>query len=256
MNNYAQTLESLQEAMLYAKPERVMPGLENNRPSLDKRLNVYIEGYRTRLVQAVLSDYPTAINYLGYAEAEKLAKAYVECTPSISYTLDNYPLKFAEYVEQYGNDGFASSLARLESAIAEVFWLPDSTSFTPPVDLTPEQLMELSFLPRNAAKLIYLEYPAEEYMVALREGREANAADKNPCYMLIIRHKNEVRRHMLEDTEQLILSCLLMGVPVGEALEGITGKFPELLPEIEGKLQLWFARWIENGFFTIKTNIV
>ncbi len=89
MSIYAKTLESLQQAMLNADAGLVLPGLKNNRPELQKRLNIYIAGYRTRLVQAILSDYPALIHYLGDDIVTKLARDYVEITQSSSYTLHN-----------------------------------------------------------------------------------------------------------------------------------------------------------------------
>lgn len=249
MSSYIRMLQDLQFAMLEKRPEQIIPSLNKGRPLLDQRLNVYIEGYRTRLVQAVLSDYPTLINYLGVAEIERLAVNYVECTPSHTYTLDEYPLKFAQYVAKYSGDGFASALAMLESAIAKVFWLPDSEAFVPAVGLTAEKLMELCFVQRIASQLIPLEYSVEEYMLSVRKGEAAAVGKKSQHYMFIVRHNNEVKRYVLENTEQLILSSLFVGNAVGIVLEEITDKYPEQLMEIEQKLQMWFARWIENGFF-------
>ncbi len=109
--------------------------------------------------------------------------------------------------------------------------------------------MELCFAPCEAAKLLYLEYPAEEYLVAMRNQEMPGAKAKNPNYMYIVRHNNQVMRHQLENTEHLLLSHLFMGNAVGLVLTEITDKNPQLLPEIETKIQFWFARWIENGFF-------
>jgi hypothetical protein len=251
MSSYAKMLEDMQSAMLDAAPGIVISSLKSNCPSLNKRLDIYISGYRSRLVQAVLSDYPTLVHYLGNKQAESLALSYVECTQSSSYTLDVYPFKFAEYIFKSCNDSFVIALAKLESTIAEVFWRPDSKPYTPPTDSTPEQFMELCFAPRKALKLIHLEYQVEEYMLAVREGRMVAASDIRPHEMLIVRHNNEVRRHIIENTEKIILLQLFSGIAVGEALEEITVKYPNLIPEIEKKLQFWFVRWIQNGFFAL-----
>lgn len=251
MSTYAKMLEDMQSAMLESEPDKIIPNLKNNRPSLEKRLNVYFVGYFMRLVQAVLSDYPTLIHYLGHAEVERLAISYVEQTPSNSYTLDVYSLEFAEYLSRNCEDHFAISLAKLESAIAEVFWLPDSESFTPSSDVTPEQFMELCFSPRKASKLIHLEYPVEEYTGAVREEKIASASEEKSNHMFIVRHNNEVKRHVLGYSEQIILSKLFFGFSIEAVLDEVTDKYPELIPDIEKNLQFWFASWIANGFFTI-----
>jgi hypothetical protein len=94
-----------------------------------------------------------------------------------------------------------------------------------------------------------LEYAVEKYMLSVRSGEEAAVGEENPHHMFIVRHNNEVKRHVIENTEQLILSSLFAGGAVGVVLEEIAEKYPERLPEIEQKLQFWFSKWIENGFF-------
>lgn len=245
MSAYASTLNALQQAMLEAAPKHILHELDARRPALEARMNVYIEGYRTRLVQAVLADYPTLAHYLGEAEVRRLAKAYVDSTPSTSYTLDVYPLAFAAYVAQHA-DGFAAAIAALESAIAETFWLPESEAFVPSAELTPEALMELRLTPRAAGRSLTLDYPAEAYLVAVREGAQPTPPTTAPNPMFIVRHENEVKRHVLDPTEYKLLAAIGAGQPVGAALETVA---PEELAHVATHLQSWLARWMTGGFF-------
>lgn len=253
MSAYRETLELLQEAMLDSQPLAINLHLKNTRPALAQRVNIYIEGYRIRLVKAVLSDYPAVINVLGARVAEELAQNYVECTNSESYTLDAYPIGFAEYLADNCDNGFAVAIAMLESAIAEVFWLPDSTAFMPPATLTADNLMGFCFVQRAASKLITLQYPVEEYLAAFREKCEVALPEPHKSYMFVVRHNNEVKRHVLSDAEYLVLSGLLSGAAVGNVLEDMIAQYPTLTEDIEQNLQNYFASWILNGFFQNNT---
>jgi hypothetical protein len=255
VREYAASLELLQEAMLMARPASIMPRLENSNRSLEKRLNIYIAGYRTRLVQVVLGDYPALVHYLGMKTAEKLVLGYIQSTVPTSYTLDSYPVGFSRYIINNGNNGFAAAVAELESAIVEVFWLPDSKAFTPPANLTIDRLAESSFMPRKAARLLELEYPAEEYLGQLREKKEPYLPKACKSYILVLRHENLVKRYILGYAEYLVLSGLLTGTQLGVVLEKILGSYPALTTEIENSVQHWFARWVGNGFFIGEENV-
>ena len=98
MTNYQNALEKLQTSIIQNKPEVAIDLLGRKTPSLPSRLNAYIQGYRIRLGKAVQADYPALEHYLGEEEFGRYVSAYVERTPSHSYTIDQYPLGFANYL--------------------------------------------------------------------------------------------------------------------------------------------------------------
>lgn len=249
MSAYANTLRIMQAAILESSPQALSPLLTPSE-ALQERISVYVEGYRTRLLGAVLSDYPTLAHYLSAESMKTYARAFIESTHSTSYTLDTYPIAFARYLETVCDDRFALALAMMESAIAEVFWLSDSPPYRPSNKLSPESLMELRLKKRTAARLLHLEYPAEQYMQEFRAGTLPEPPPAGANYVLVIRHENAIKRHALGHTEHLILKKLMEGSTVGDTLEQIATQHPALLPEIAGNLQSWFSRWVTEGFFS------
>lgn len=245
---YTEMLERLHHSILTRSPEHIRPYL-THADSLADRLNVYIGGYRIRLRQAVIADYPALAHYLSTQHMDKLVHAYIEAVPSMSYTLDRYPIGFAAYLEKTCDDRFAIALATLESAIAETFWRPDSEAFAPPPDLTPEALMALTLPLRAAGKLLVLEYPTDTYLAAQRAGGALAAPEPSASHMYIVRHRNEVKRHTLAYGEYLILSALGNGMTVGSALQHIETEYPDTVAEVAANLESWMSRWIVNGFF-------
>jgi len=245
--SYAQALHNFQQAIFSRQTEEIV-SLLDARPALDARMDVYIEGYRLRLAQAIASDYPTLEHYLGAERMGALAMAYIESTPPVSYTLDAYPIPFAGFVGQR-EEAFAASLATLESAIAEVFWMEESEAFQPPANFASEHMLVLRLHLRAAAHIMELDRAAEEYMRQFRAGEAPQRAVADIGHMLVLRHKNEVRRHVLNHTEYALLSRIIGGEPVGAAVGAIAEESPEACAVLARELQNWFARWISEGFF-------
>lgn len=240
--DYHDSLEALQRAMLEGDASAILPALDASRPALPERLGVYIEGYRLRLTDAVAADYPTLLHYIGEGSGRTLIRAYVEATPSTAWTLDRYPLAFADYVATRAGDPFAAALAQLESAIAELFWSPDSPALTPTAEFAQTRLR-----PRTASRLLLLTHPANTYLGAFRASGAAAAPVPRPEALYLVRHHNEVRRHALTLAEHRLIAHILQGMTLEQALDAM----PEAdRGELATSLSDWLARWVREGFFT------
>ncbi len=244
MKNYAAILDNLQNSIL-RNDANLMADLIKN----PTRINIYNEGYRIRLSGAVRSDYPTLEYYLSPEIMEKYLHDYVETIPSNFYSLDDYPIGFAQYIKKHCPDKFAAELAELESAIAEIFWLPDSACFTPPKDLTPEALMDLQVNLRLAAKLLIHNHNSNQYIKDFREDLSPTTPQIKETYLLVLRHENTVQRHQLAQGEYLIIDAINKGKTIGSAIEQVIEQQKDLLPEIAANLQIWVANWMQSGFF-------
>ena len=249
MADYETSLTSLQTAILNKTPETVIDLLGRKTPSLARRLDAYIDGYRIRLQKTVASDYPATKHYLGGDIFDALVSDYVEQAHSTSYTIDRYPWGFADYLGVHANNPAASAIALLESTISEVFWLPDSKPFVPAADFSMEQLMDLTLRHRTASKLLHLDYGTEAYLAAFRDEQAADIV-KQDTFLFIVRHENHVRRHRLSRAQALLFQTL-SGKPFAEALEQVMTNHPEHAEDIQTELGNWLGKWIQEGFFRV-----
>ena len=218
----------------------------NPRLSPETQMAIYIDGYRIRLSEALRSDYPATLYALDQKAFDTLALHYIESTPPTHVSMEYYPYAFASFLRGKAG-GFICDLALLESTIAELFTLPDSKPLNPSTlaAITPEQFAQLTLAPRTASRLLALDYPVNDYLIAERAGATPLQPQPQRCYLYIVRHHNEVRRHALSETEYCVLQTLRNQLSVGDALEvAVTAH-----PDIAGHLQPWFARWTEEGFF-------
>lgn len=223
----------------------------NPKMSPEAQLAVYINGYRLRLIEAVRADYPALLALLGEVAFDRMAMAYIERHPPAHFNLDRYPHGFAAFAAGTMPGDFAADLARLEGAIAEVFMQEDSEVLDPSGmrQLSPEAFGEMKLALRAASRLLALSWPAERYLAAWRAREAPPVPQPQAEYVFLVRHRNEVRRHLLGEAEYRVLAALAEGMAVGQALGAAASHDAALLPEIAGNLQRWFARWTESGFF-------
>jgi len=248
MSALTSLLERFHSAILDNESAPLLPDIRPH-PHLTpaQQMAIYSDGYRTRLTQAIRSDYPALLALIGDEAFAALALKYIEKNPPHGFNLDRYPHGFSAFVREYSDDAFVADLAALEDTIAQVFMLPDSAALTPAAlsGITPESFGDTVLKLRAASQLLALDYPADLY-------RENPTPQKQPAekiYLFLIRHDNEVKRHRIAFAEFLILSALQRGMNVGTALESIAEKYPQLVPEIAQHMQAWFGSWTHNGFF-------
>src|SRR5471032_777550 len=99
-------------------------------PDFDARLGAYVEGYRSRLVEALGATYPALKATLGEQKFGQSMRDYIETTPSRHYSVRYYGAAVSDLMEGSGSDGsrVLADLARWEWLLAEVFDAPDDDS--------------------------------------------------------------------------------------------------------------------------------
>jgi len=249
MSGYALQLQALHDAMVHKRPDAIVPLIKparHNELSPHERLAVYADGYDIRLIDATLADYPALAHYMGEDECRAAVAAFVGVTPSTYWDLNRYPVAFAAFLKGRVPDKAAHALADLECAIAEVFWLPESKPLTPDTLawLSEDAFGNQTFQLRTAAKLLKLEYAANEYLTAFRAEEHAAAINEMPEPLLVIRLDNEVKREVLEPMEHDLLHALNSGQPFNEALNQIADQ-----EALATTLPHYIARWLQSGFF-------
>jgi hypothetical protein len=248
MSHYAKQLKALHDAMVHKQLSEILALVNPTRTAditADQRLAVYADGYDTRLIDVTLADYPALAHYMGAGSCRVAIAAFVAATPSRHWDLNKYPVAFAEYLARHAADPAAHAIAALESAIANVFWLPESAALTPEAlaGLSEEAFAAQHFTLRTAAQLLVLDYAAHDYLTAFREGAAPDSIDDTAQYLLVIRNRNAVQREVLEKPEYELLAALQAGLTFGDAVANISNQ--EQLAE---RLPDYIARWFAGGF--------
>lgn len=216
------------------------------------RLNIYLDGYRARLTNAIRSDYPATLHLLGGKLFDQLALAFIEANPSRSFNLDPYPHGFAAFIA--GNpDKFASEVAELESAIAQTFMAAESSPLTVNhlQELTEAAFAKQPLLPRTASKLLEFTYPVNHWFTEERAGKKPDIPQQHASYLYVYRHDNEARRLELPYEAYLLMERLFISPSLEKAIEAAASAHPQQADEIMRNVQQWFAQWLKKGVFRI-----
>jgi hypothetical protein len=251
MMDYSSQLRGFVKAITCGEMDTLMALIKDVRaPEINRaqRIAIYRDGYEERLCSALRADYPALEHYIGPAAFERAAATYIGQTPSRHWDLNLYPIGFAGFFQVWSEQPSAVALAHLESAIAEVFWLPDS----PPLDpnrlarLSLDALAQYRFSPRYALKLLALTHAANDYLTAFRKGLPLQNIKQNHTFLCVYRHRNEVHRLSLRPEEYVMLSLLSQGLPFGDALQRAGANGVQITQD---RLMELMANWLKRGFF-------
>jgi hypothetical protein len=94
----------------------------------DARLDAYVGGYRTRLVEVLGTTYPALKLALGEDDFDRQMRLYIDSVPSRHFSVRHYGATIAQHMAgQYPAEAGAalSELARWEWTLADVFDAPD-----------------------------------------------------------------------------------------------------------------------------------
>jgi hypothetical protein len=107
--------------------ERVVGSAKVSAP---RRLAIYYDAYRLRLIEALDSNYPVLHARMGDDEFEQLGLAYLEAHPSKHFSIRYFGHRLSEYLasaETYRDLPYLGEMAALEWAMSEAFDAPDSS---------------------------------------------------------------------------------------------------------------------------------
>jgi len=246
------------EAPIPADVERFLQGGPRIGPGA--RIQIYRDGYRSRLIECLADDYPVTKHLLGEAIFDELAGAYVEAHPSNSPSLNFFGRKMAAFVagcelaSLQAKRAFAADLAQLEWALLEAIHAPPSDSFSLEqlAGIAPDAWDSVRLGSGAGVKLLRLAHPANDYFQAVRDDREPAMPEPGPSATLVHRKGWVVWRSDLTPPMSGVLEALLSGASLGEALASLAdGRDGE-----EHDVGTWFRDWVSSGVFASATSAV
>ncbi len=231
------------------------------RMTADERFAIYRAGYRSRLVECLLDDYPVVAAVMGETPFEALCLAYIDRHPSTSPNLNGFGRHMAafcrEAVSLAGQDVprvLLEELATLEWALVEVLHAecPPALDVAALQTMPPEAWADATFIKSDALRVFHFTYPVNSVFIAHRtEGVVGEIPAPSPNVLAVYRKDTQLWRMALTPARVNVLTPLLEGKSLGEALASVeaTVTDPELLAETAQNLMRWFREWAEAGFF-------
>ncbi|MCE9544646.1 MAG: DNA-binding domain-containing protein [Planctomycetia bacterium] len=135
--------------------------------------------------------------------------------------------------------------------------------------IPPEQWPAARLVPVPCLRLLEFRFPVNDYFTEHRKLRDAADGHANhapaedvpvgdgrltlpePCdsYLALTRINYVVRRIALSQPQYVLLSALVAGQCVGEAIEALVRTNPQSVDTLAADLKAWFAQWAAAGLF-------
>jgi hypothetical protein len=213
-----------------------------------ERLAVYHDGYRARLVECLADDYPAMKYAMGDDAFEALCHEYVAAHPSRSPSLNRFGRHMAAFAFGRGGEhaAFLRDLAVLEWAIVErIHAAPMEAIDLEALRALPiEQWAGARFTPSGAIDVLELDYPANRFFQAFKEGHAPAIPAPEATTTVVYRRGWAVWRMDLAPAVHALLVALFDGVPLGDALDRVApqiGSADDVLAT--------FRELVAGGFF-------
>lgn len=225
-------------------PSRTLTALE--------RIGIYHGMYLLRMRDALASDYPGLLHFLGEEVFVELVRRYVEAYPSRSYTLNRLGDHLPEFITQaegLKKRGFLYDLTRLELAITQVFDAAETPSLSAAaITAVPAEAWERARLrPIEAFRLLALKYPASAYQQAVRDESRLPRIGRQDTWAAVYRRNYAVYHLDLTHRAYDLLAALVEGQPLGLAVEQVARR--SRAGRIEDELFRMFRDWMSVGLF-------
>ncbi|HEY8944923.1 MAG TPA: DNA-binding domain-containing protein [Polyangiaceae bacterium] len=230
-----------------AELERVVtPG---PRLSALERLQIYSEGYHSRLVECLADDYPAVRYALGEASFEQLAREYIRQYPSRSSSLNEFGRNMPGFIASATTPCrcFLSELAELEWALVEVIHAASGSTLDRDLASVPAELWPFARFRRNPAlRVLRFAHPVNTFFQSFKEDLEPAIPSQRPSAVAVYRRGQTIWRLDLSLAMASLLAHLVAGNPLGEALERLAADHPEAEVGVAEN----FDRWLSLGFFS------
>ena len=243
--------------------------LPSRRQTSLERLAVYGNAYYLRLLDCLREFFPCLVDAVGRETFDEFAIGYLQRYPSESYTLHRLADRFVQFLEETrpASDaewaGFVVDLARLELAIEHVFDAPgpecdpwhepaaagDSSAAIPLSTLSPDRMSAgMRLIPAPGLTLLSLTWPVSTYYTQWKRGEPTPWPQPQPQFVALLRRDYIVRRHELSPAGYELLSRLIAGMPLAEAITQVSAsqRGENLSPH---ELRETFFQWAQSGFF-------
>ncbi len=226
--------QAFQDRILFARSgiESALRGNEDR--DFDARLDAYVGGYRTRLVEALATTYPVLKSTLGETEFARRMQCYIDAWPSRHFSVRQYGARVSDAImtcpPTLENIGLAD-LARWEWTLAEVFDAPDDAPLTEQAlaAIRPAAWPTLVFRLRTSVRRFDTQTNAVAWWRAANglSDRPAGLSETEPTSWLLWRRGVTTLFRSLEPLESSALDLAQAGVTFGSICELVAASVPE-----------------------------
>jgi len=214
-----------------------------------QRLNLYADGYKLRLKEAITTDYEQLHAYLGDDNFDQLMNEYINLYPSHHPSLRYYSKHIPELLSAQQPWLQASELAELaviEKSFCDSFDAADCKPVTLN-DLTrlePEKWPTLRIIFNDSVQLLNMNFNSFQIWKALSEGINPPKLIQESSKWLIWRSQLMTKYHAVSDAEAIAVQAIMNGGDFSDLCESLLDYFDE--QEVPQQTITMLHGWISN----------
>ncbi|HKO47272.1 MAG TPA: DNA-binding domain-containing protein [Polyangiaceae bacterium] len=220
-----------------------------------ERIDIYRRGYHARLIECLVDDYPVLEHALGEAAFESLSRRYIARHPSTAPSLNYFGRHMADFcrTQPLPEPSFAADLATLEWAIVLAIHAPTANAlgFEDLGQVPSERWPAARFRVNPSLAILHLQYPANAYLQAYRQGKPSALPAARPTCVAVYRTGRSVWRLELEPTMVTLVESLGNGATLEAGLAEVQASLQhEPEQEIAKKIAHCFQHSVASGLFS------
>ena len=255
MSGLARIQRDFQEFLLRQAPGIVDHVAGTERVPISTRLGIYSGGYRSRLVEALQTNYPALSRLIGERDFAQLASEYIAAHDSRHFSIRYYGDALAECLAtdvRYRPVPLLAELAQWEWTMTEVFDAADAA----PIGIAalahkaPDDWAALRFVFHPSVRVLSLAWNTPQIWKALIEENEKPQArlGREPTSWLLWRRELQELYRPLTLPEEDALATARAGDSFGDVCEATCRHFSE--DEAPAHAAAFLRTWIEAGLIT------
>lgn len=216
-----------------------------------RRLNIYHDAYRLRIIEALASPYENLKKLLGHAAFNQTARGYLAAFPSTYPNLRWYGGQMADFLRTtLPQHPVAAEMATFEWALGLAFDAADAPIITLPdlAKIPPENWASLVFKFQPGLQLLSLNTNAVAVWKALSADETPPAAQQvAPLTWLIWRQDLNANFRSLDEAEAVALKQAQAGASFGAVCESC---YQAVGDDATMQAAQYLAGWLEAGLIT------
>ena len=231
----------------------------NNVPS-EKRLDIYRNAYRERLIETLANDYEILTKLLGEETFRRLCIAYIDKNPSSHYSLRwfGYGLpSFLDYSPDKGSHDWEAEMAQLEWLFIDAFDSANTSTVSEQdaAAIPPDQWPTLSVTFHPSVRVVRLWWNTLDLWQAAKNDEQPPAPVRLAQYSHCLLWRNNLitQFRSLDNFEAVALSAAADGATFSEICGALAEELhdPEQVPiKAASYLKGWLASGMLTKFYT------
>ncbi|CEK11447.1 HvfC/BufC N-terminal domain-containing protein [Legionella hackeliae] len=192
--------------------------------SAAKRLDIYRDAYRIRLIECLASNYPTLKTYIGFKVFQTIGNAYLEKNPSSYRSIRWFGDNFSSFLKELAEDCLAE-LAQFEWCLSVAFDAADAKIVTMEemTRVSPSSWANMRFLPHPSLQQECFYWNIVPIWQAIANQQTPPEPNKKlqPVSWVIWRSNYMSRFYSLAADESWALNAMIQGANFGEICAGL-----------------------------------